>query len=163
MHGRYHSREFKLELVKQVENGEKRPAQSCREHKIAESSLLKQRKEYASRGAAAFTPARWLSQLQTKVVTRVSLPSWNASVVSSHQRVQSYPSGYSSSKKSLLESPLFIEERHALVKGLYAAEEKCSIRKLCKLVGVNPAWFYEQPKRAQEKAQEYRQLVETAF
>jgi transposase len=56
MNGRYHSREFKLELVKQVERGEKRPAQICREHKIAESSLLKWRKEYATRGEAAFTP-----------------------------------------------------------------------------------------------------------
>ena len=56
MNGRYHSREFKLEVVKQVESGEKRPAQVCREHKLAESSLLKWRKEYAARGEAAFTP-----------------------------------------------------------------------------------------------------------
>jgi putative transposase len=56
MNGRYHSREFKLEVVKQVESGEKRPAQICREHKLAESSLLKWRKEYVARGEAAFTP-----------------------------------------------------------------------------------------------------------
>ena len=56
MNGRYHSREFKLEVVKQVESGEKRPAQICREHKLAESSLLKWRKEYAARGETAFTP-----------------------------------------------------------------------------------------------------------
>ena len=56
MHERYHSREFKLELVKQAQNREKRPAPICREHKISESRLLKWRKEYASRSDAAFTP-----------------------------------------------------------------------------------------------------------
>jgi putative transposase len=56
MNGRFHSREFKIQLCKQIESGEKRPAQLCREHKIAESSLLKWRKEYQTRGEAAFTP-----------------------------------------------------------------------------------------------------------
>lgn len=56
MNGRFHSREFKIQLCKQVESGEKRPAQFCRKHKIAESSLLKWRKEYQTRGEAAFTP-----------------------------------------------------------------------------------------------------------
>ena len=56
MNGRFHSRKFKLRLCKQIESGEKRPAQLCREHKIAESSLLKWRKEYQTRGEAAFTP-----------------------------------------------------------------------------------------------------------
>ena len=56
MHGRMHSREFKLDVVRQVVNGEKRPAQLCREHELAESLLLRWRKEYAARGEAAFTP-----------------------------------------------------------------------------------------------------------
>jgi putative transposase len=56
MNGRNHSREFKIQLCKQVESGEKRPAQICREHKITESSLLKWRKEYQARGETAFTP-----------------------------------------------------------------------------------------------------------
>lgn len=56
MNGRFHSREFKLQLCKQIESGEKRPAQLCREHKLAESSLLKWRKEYQARGEDAFTP-----------------------------------------------------------------------------------------------------------
>jgi putative transposase len=53
---RVHSREFKLQLVKQVESGEKRPSQLCREHNLAESVLLKWRKEYKARGEEAFTP-----------------------------------------------------------------------------------------------------------
>jgi transposase len=56
MNGRNHTREFKIQLCKQVESGEKRTAQICREHKLAESSLLKWRKEYQTRGEAAFTP-----------------------------------------------------------------------------------------------------------
>jgi transposase-like protein len=56
MHGRSHSREFKLELVRQVASGEKRPAQVCREHNLAESLLLRWRKEYEARGERAFGP-----------------------------------------------------------------------------------------------------------
>lgn len=53
--GRTHSREFKLEVVRQIVNGEKRPVQVCREHTLAESLLLRWRKEYEARGEAAFT------------------------------------------------------------------------------------------------------------
>lgn len=52
--GRSHSREFKLDVVRQVASGEKRPAQVCREHEIAESLLLRWRNEYDARGEAAF-------------------------------------------------------------------------------------------------------------
>ena len=56
MHGRIHSREFKLDVVRQVESGAKRPAQACREFELAESLLLRWRHEYELRGEAAFTP-----------------------------------------------------------------------------------------------------------
>jgi transposase len=56
MHGRMHSREFKLDVVRQVESGAKRPAQVCRECELAESLRLRWRHEYAARGEAAFTP-----------------------------------------------------------------------------------------------------------
>jgi transposase-like protein len=54
--GRGHSREFKLEVVRQVASGAKRPAQVCREYTLANSVLDRWRKEYAERGEAAFTP-----------------------------------------------------------------------------------------------------------
>jgi transposase-like protein len=53
---RTHSREFKLMVVRQVANGEKRPAQICREHDLGESLLLRWRREYEARGEAAFLP-----------------------------------------------------------------------------------------------------------
>ncbi|CAA9542934.1 MAG: hypothetical protein AVDCRST_MAG88-167 [uncultured Thermomicrobiales bacterium] len=56
-HGRIHSREFKLDVVRQIARGEKRPAQVCREYGLAESLLLRWRKEYDARGEAAFGPA----------------------------------------------------------------------------------------------------------
>ncbi len=56
MPGRYHSREFKLQVCKQVLSGERRPAQVCREHNIANSLLIRWRHEYEARGEAAFTP-----------------------------------------------------------------------------------------------------------
>jgi putative transposase len=56
MPGRVHSRDFKLSVCRQIASGERRPAQVCREHGLAESLLLRWRKEYRERGEAAFGP-----------------------------------------------------------------------------------------------------------
>ena len=56
MPGRVHTREFKLQVVRQIANGEKRPAQICREYQLANSLLARWRAEYAERGEGAFTP-----------------------------------------------------------------------------------------------------------
>src|SRR5690348_16763126 len=56
MPGRTFPREFKLAIVRQLASGEKRPAQVCREHGLAESVLARWRHEYAERGDTAFTP-----------------------------------------------------------------------------------------------------------
>jgi transposase len=58
MQKRMHSREFKLDIVRQVSTGQKRPAQACREYGIGESVLSRWRKEYQERGEAAFQPAQ---------------------------------------------------------------------------------------------------------
>lgn len=58
MQKRVHSREFKLDIVRQVATGQKRPAQACREYGIAESVLSRWRKEYQGRGEAAFQAER---------------------------------------------------------------------------------------------------------
>lgn len=54
MQKRVHSREFKLDVVRQIATGQKRPAQACREYSLAESVLSRWRKEYQERGEAAF-------------------------------------------------------------------------------------------------------------
>ncbi len=41
MPGRPHNREFRLMVVRQVANGEQRPAQICREHNLDEGVLLR--------------------------------------------------------------------------------------------------------------------------
>ena len=56
MQKRNHSREFKLEVVRQVTTGQKRPAQVCREYGLADSILSRWRKEYQERGESAFLP-----------------------------------------------------------------------------------------------------------
>jgi transposase len=58
MQKRVHSREFKLEIVRQIKTGQKRPAQVCREYGLAESVLSRWRKEYQERGEAAFGSKR---------------------------------------------------------------------------------------------------------
>lgn len=54
--GRTFSREFKLDVCRHIATGERRPAQSCREHGLARSLLYRWRQEYAARGEAAFRP-----------------------------------------------------------------------------------------------------------
>jgi len=54
MQKRVHSREFKLEAVRKIASGEKRPAQICREYGLAESVVSRWRKEYQEKGEAAF-------------------------------------------------------------------------------------------------------------
>jgi transposase len=65
MRGRTFSREFKLEVVQQIASGAKRPAQVCREQHVAETVLLRWRREYEERGAAAFTPKEAASSSPT--------------------------------------------------------------------------------------------------
>jgi transposase len=55
MQKRMHSREFKLEMVRQIASGQKRPAQACREYGLAESVLSRWRKEYQERGVGSLT------------------------------------------------------------------------------------------------------------
>ena len=55
--GRTHSPEFKLEVVRQIASGTKRPVQVCREYGPANSVVDRWRHEYAARGEAAFTPS----------------------------------------------------------------------------------------------------------
>jgi putative transposase len=72
MRGRTFSREFKLDVCRQSASGEKRVAQVCREHQLGETVLLRWRKEYESRGEAAFTrkgpEAGAASSLEQRVV-----------------------------------------------------------------------------------------------
>ncbi len=56
MRGRVHTREFKLEVCQQIARGEKRPAQICREHEVANSLLARWRREYEQYGDGAFLP-----------------------------------------------------------------------------------------------------------
>ena len=62
MPGRTFSRHFKLEVVRQIASGTKRPAQLYRQYASAESVLQPWRNEYELRGEAAFT-AREPSQV----------------------------------------------------------------------------------------------------
>jgi putative transposase len=56
MGGRVHNKEFKLQVVRQLESGEKRPAQICREYNLAPSVVSRWRAEYDRLGEAAFAP-----------------------------------------------------------------------------------------------------------
>ena len=70
MPGRTFSREFKLTIVRQLANGEKRPAQICREHNVTNSMVSRWRQEYDARGEEAFS-AKQLTEHEA-LVTRVA-------------------------------------------------------------------------------------------
>jgi transposase len=72
MPGRNYSRQFKLDCVRQVATGQKRPAQLCREHGLAESVLLRWRKEYDARGEAAFTEKKQPSSREEALEARIA-------------------------------------------------------------------------------------------
>ena len=52
---RTHSREFKLQVVREAAAGQKRPSQLAREYEITDSLLCKWRKEYERHGDDAWT------------------------------------------------------------------------------------------------------------
>lgn len=55
MPGCTHSREFRLEIIDQVENGQKTIAQPRREHHLSPSMIHRWRKEVQVYGDTAFT------------------------------------------------------------------------------------------------------------
>ncbi len=68
MNGRVHTREFKLAIARQLANGEKRPAQVCREHQLASSVVSRWRADYDQYGEAAFAPkAGEMPSLEAKI------------------------------------------------------------------------------------------------
>jgi putative transposase len=70
MAGRIHSRELKLMVCRQIQSGEKRPAQVCREHSLADGLLHRWRQEFAERGEEAFTPRQPATPAETEVLER---------------------------------------------------------------------------------------------
>ena len=71
MPGRVHSREFKLTVCRQVQSGEKRPAQICREHNLDQSVLNRWRKEFQDRGEQnAFLPKQPVELSVTEALER---------------------------------------------------------------------------------------------
>ncbi len=71
MQKRQHSRDFKLDVVRQVSLGQKRPAQACREYGLAESVLSRWRKEYQERGEAAFLPREEEGRTETQRIAEL--------------------------------------------------------------------------------------------
>ena len=59
---RSHSREFKLEVLEQIENKQKSTAQVCRDHQLAPSLIYRWRQELETRGQAAFTDEKTADQ-----------------------------------------------------------------------------------------------------
>jgi transposase-like protein len=106
MQKRNHSREFKLEVVRQVATGQKRPAQVCREYSLAESVLSRWRKEYHERGeACAGYLHHPLSNLDINLEIFPGLPSLRMSQRSRRiERLHLYPFRTTSLLRSPAES-----------------------------------------------------------
>jgi len=78
--GRNYSRQFKLECVRRVATGQKRPPQLCWEHNLAESVLLRWRKDYEARSQEALTDKQASSR--EEALEAAEEPNWSVSAAS---------------------------------------------------------------------------------
>lgn len=69
---RTHSPEFKLEVVRQVENGEKSQAQLCREHNLSETLLRTWRQQYQEKGTDAWQSSTASDDALTEAEKRIA-------------------------------------------------------------------------------------------
>lgn len=145
MPGRSFTREFKLEIVRQLARGEKRPAQICREQGLAESVLARWRKEYAERGEAAFAsqpaPHEALS-----AEARIAELERFCGQLALENAVR---------KKSRAEltsaTGCSIAQRHTMIAAVQQAFPDLALRQLCRWLGVSRSWYSARPS-AQERA-----------
>ncbi len=69
---RIHTPEFKLEVVRQVEAGEKSQAQLCREHALSETLLRTWRQQYQEKGAQAWKAPTASADALTEAEKRIA-------------------------------------------------------------------------------------------
>jgi transposase len=144
--GRAHSREFKLMVMREIVNGEVRPAQVCREHTLSESLLLRWRREYAARGEAAFTPDDLTGP--DALQQRIAELECFCEQLALENAVR---------KNGARQLPL--AERHAMIAAAHLAHPDSSLHRLCELFGVGRTWYYTHP-TPEETAQ--RDVVQRA-
>jgi hypothetical protein len=146
MRRRVHSREFKLEVARQVTSGEKRPAQVCREHNLSNSVLDRWRKEYEQRGEAA-RERKGTDRTRSLRAQggRIGALLWAIGL--GEHRV----------KKSL--TPGRIQERHAVITQVHQDLPERSINRLCELLQVSRSWYYEKQRRLEADV-ELRDAIE---
>jgi transposase len=105
MPGRTFTREVKLEIVRQLATGAKRPAQVGRAQGRAESVLARWRREYAERGAAAFAPKAPRPETRTAEARIAELERFCGQVALEHavlkQALQSLPAVQSAPSRSV--------------------------------------------------------------
>jgi transposase len=70
MPGRTFTREFKLDVVRQIQEGHLRIAQACRQHGLDQSVLSRWRREFQERGENAFLPKQPQELCQTEAFER---------------------------------------------------------------------------------------------
>ncbi|WP_371827350.1 transposase [Deinococcus sp. QL22] len=80
MPGRNHSRDFKLEVVSQINSGQHTTAYLSRLHSLAPSLIHRWRKEVEARGEAAFTDGATTDR-SDELRIDIAMPSWRISSV----------------------------------------------------------------------------------
>lgn len=126
---RQFSREFKLEVVRQVADGEKHAAQVCREYHLCSSVYDRWRREYVERGEMAFSEQKPVGeQAKDQRIAELCALLWKTG------------DGERSAKKSAASVPL--PERHTLIEQVHEAHPAYSIRQMCRSLQVNRSWYY---------------------
>jgi transposase len=73
MKKRVFSREFKLDIVRQLITGEKRLAQLCREHHLCETLVRRWREQYEARGEHAWLGTQDLAATEEDPQARIRM------------------------------------------------------------------------------------------
>jgi putative transposase len=127
--GRTFTREFKLEVVRQVEHGERRPVQVCREHGLADGVLWRWRAVALAAGVCHAWGGR----------VRAPGTGQPGGAGATHRRVGAvlWPTRPRQRDPKKGAQSGSIAERRAMIPALQATFPQVSLRRLCSLLGIS--------------------------
>jgi putative transposase len=145
MAGKQHGREFKLEVVRQYEQGTKSKAQLCREHGLASSVLYRWLKEYQDFGEVAFDQHKPLDETQALERKVAQLERLLGQATAENAFLKNAWAAYRKKRAGVLKGVRVAqEERKAMI--LPKKEIRVSVRRQCQLLELSRASVQYVPK-----------------
>ena len=135
MHGRKFTREFKLDVCRQMESGAKRPGQICAEFGLAAPMVSVWRSEFKARGENAFTSKQLPPPPATASDCKCASPSWSGSAA--------IGAGEHAFKK--VRCCVSLTERHRMIAQCQHDHPAMALTRLCRMLNLSRSWYYARP------------------